>query len=187
MKTIVCGFRGWALSCGLLCLVTTGCWGQLRGEAKIAVFEVAIVKAQHFYCSKGYELSRCKAETGRLQQLLRQYHAEDLGEWEWILVRSQDWKPLLLQMELDPTSPAITTFTERQSLFEEALFERDAIRGAELMQNFQVPLNRLLALAVSHELGHALCHDLNEDRADRNGERIRNNQQPTCEASHQRR
>jgi hypothetical protein len=185
MKKIVCGFRGWALNCGLACLVTTGCWGQFRGEAKIAVFEVAIVNAQHFYCSKGYELSRCKAETVRLQQLLRQYHAEDLGEWEWILVRSKDWKPLLRQMELEPISPAITTLAERQSLFDEVLFEKDAIRDAELIQNFKVPLNRLLALAVSHELGHALCQELNEDRADRNGERIRNNQQPICQTSRQ--
>src|SRR5215510_9772671 len=88
-----------------------------------------------------------------------------LGEWTWILVRSDDWSPILRRVGRDPDSPAFTIPGRRQTFLEEALFRHSPGRSRILMEKLGVPLDQFLALAVSHELGHALCHETSEAQA----------------------
>ena len=38
---------------------------------------------------------------------------------------------------------------------------------AELLRTFRVPIDQMLDIAVSHELGHAICMETSEREADR--------------------
>ncbi len=63
--------------------------------------------------------------------------------------------------------------TLRCPLFlEEALFDHEVLRSAELVEEWQLPLNHLLNLSATHELGHALCDEHDEAVADRFGEEL---------------
>jgi hypothetical protein len=73
------------------------------------------------------------------------------------LVRSDDWKPILRRVRRDPDSPAFTILEARQTFLEEALFHPTPGRDRTLLEKWRVPLHDLLAFAVAHELGHALC------------------------------
>jgi hypothetical protein len=88
-----------------------------------------------------------------------------LDEWAWVLVRSQDWKPILRRVSRDTGSPAFAILEKRQIFLEEALFRADPERSRELLARFRVPLDELLSLAVVHELGHAMCQETDEARA----------------------
>jgi hypothetical protein len=48
------------------------------------------------------------------------------------------------------------------------------------MREWQRSMPALLELAVSHELGHAICEEPNEATADRFGEDLRKGQTPRC-------
>ena len=78
-----------------------------------------------------------------------------LGDWTWILVRSQDWKPILRRVGRDPDSPAFTILEKRQTFLEEALFNAVPERSRTLLEKWRMPLDQLLMFAVAHELGHA--------------------------------
>jgi hypothetical protein len=69
----------------------------------------------------------------------------------------------------------------RETFLEEALFVHHPERTAELMKEWQRSIPQLLELAVSHELGHALCEETNEAAADRFGEELRNGLSPRCQ------
>jgi hypothetical protein len=49
-----------------------------------------------------------------------------------------------------------------------------------------MPRVQLLDLAVTHELGHALCSEPNEAVADRFGEELRRGRRPHCRSSKER-
>lgn len=141
------------------------------------------LSGQEFHCHTGYPLSQCQQDILQLKRLLARYPIEALGHWTWVLVRSQDWKPISRMLRLNPDSPAFTAVEPRETFLEEALFVHDAQRTAELMQEWKRSIPRLLELAVSHELGHAFCQDLNETNADRFGEDLRNGLTPGCHLS----
>ena len=48
---------------------------------------------------------------------------------------------------------------------EEALFNPRPDRGRTLLAKWRMPLDELLPFAVAHELGHALCREVDERRA----------------------
>jgi hypothetical protein len=52
-----------------------------------------------------------------------------------------------------------------------------------LQREWLMPREQLLDLAVTHELGHALCSEPNEDVADRFGEELRRGHRPHCRSS----
>jgi hypothetical protein len=49
------------------------------------------------------------------------------------------------------------------------------------MEEWQRSMPKLLELAVSHELGHALCAEPNEAAAIRFGKELRNGGSPACQ------
>jgi len=57
---------------------------------------------QKFVCNTGYTLKQCHEEMAVLKKGLANYRASDLGEWTWVLVRSENWKFILLARGLDP-------------------------------------------------------------------------------------
>jgi hypothetical protein len=63
---------------------------------------------QHFFCNTGYTLDSCHEQIGALETVVAKFPTEALGKWTWVLVRSQDWKPLTKMLGLNADSPAFT-------------------------------------------------------------------------------
>jgi hypothetical protein len=119
----------------------------------------------------------------RLRAVLSGLEVARLGEWTWILVRSEDWRPILRRAHRDPDSPAFTILEKRQTFLEEALFIYRAPRSRTLLEKWRVPLDYLLLFAVSHELGHALCHETSEVLTEAYAAQLRSAGRTTCAAS----
>lgn len=139
---------------------------------------------QKFICNTGYSMPDCIRQLSTLREALKPYHPERLGEWTWVLVKSADWKPILLTRGLNPDSPAFTVPDKRQTFLEEALFVQVPNRSAELLHFWSVPLDKMLDLAITHELGHAVCNMQDEHLADNFGRRLREGQNPECVTAH---
>jgi hypothetical protein len=142
---------------------------------------------QEFHCHTGYPVAQCKKDILQLQSVLARYPIAALGHWTWVLVRSQEWKPISRILLLNPDSPAFTAIESRETFLEEALFTHDPERVAELMQEWQRSMSSLLQLAVTHELGHAFCGEQNEAAADRFGEELRSGRLTPCRISKEKR
>jgi hypothetical protein len=123
--------------------------------------------AQKFVCNTGYSQIKCDKQVVILGKALANYPVAQLGNWTWILVRSEDWKAILRSRGLDPDSPAFTYYPKRETFFEEALVTEVPVRSPELLLKWNMDREGLLDLAIGHELGHALCNDANERNADR--------------------
>ncbi len=76
---------------------------------------------QQFVCNTGYTQKQCNEDVLVLRKALANYPLTQLGDWTWILVRSGDWKAVLLPRGLDPHSPAFTYYPKRETFIEEAL------------------------------------------------------------------
>ena len=171
------------------CCVVVSIWmcpavGQIVSE--VAPSDTAKAKAmsvQEFHCHTGYPLAECQKDILHLKGILTRYPIEALGHWTWVLVRSQDWKPISRTLRLNPDSPAFTALEPRETFLEEALFFHDPGRTADLMKEWQQSMPKLLELAVSHELGHAFCAEPNEVAADRFGEQLRKGLAARCQVS----
>lgn len=135
---------------------------------------------QPFVCNTGYSIEQCHQQMSILRPLLDKYGAGRLGDWTWVLVKSDDWKEFQRQHRMDPDSPAFTVLDRRETFFEEALLGPVTVRRVELVRQWSLGMDDLLKLAVTHELGHALCNEKNEKRADAYGEQLRNGITATC-------
>jgi hypothetical protein len=157
--------------------------GQTAAEIARPETERAILSSQEFHCHTGYSLAQCQKDILELKKVLAHYPIEGLGHWTWVLVRSQDWKAISQMLRLNPESPAFTALDPRETFLEEALFVHDPLRTAELMEEWQRSMPKLLELAVTHELGHAFCDEPNEAAADHFGEELRNSRLTRCRVS----
>ena len=157
--------------------------GQTVAEIARPETERAILPSQEFHCHTGYSLAQCQNDILELKKVLAHYPIEGLGHWTWVLVRSQDWKPISQMLRLNPDSPAFTALEPRETFLEEALFVHDPLRTAELMEEWRRSMPKLLELAVTHELGHAFCEEPNEAVADHFGEGLRNGRLMRCRIS----
>ena len=128
---------------------------------------------QMFYCNTGYEQRACDQQVRQLRDALSKIDLAPLGEWSWVLVRSQDWKPILNRAGRDPDSPAFTILAKRQTFLEEALFVRDPQRTRTLLEKYRLPLGELLLVALSHELAHAICRETDEAKTNAHAEQLR--------------
>lgn len=150
----------------------------IRSACIVGLFVVAGVSAQalgehpddarspkmSYYCNTGYSEGACQVQVTRLRQTLGNFELAALGEWEWILVRSDDWARILRRVGRDPDSPAFTILEQRRTFLEEALFLPMAGRSRTLLEKWRVPLDQLLDVAVTHELAHAICRERDEGR-----------------------
>jgi hypothetical protein len=138
---------------------------------------------QKFVCNTGYTQKQCHEEMVVLRKALANYPVAQLGNWAWILVRSEDWKAILLTRGLDPDSPAFTFYPKRETFIEQALVTQMPVRGRELLLKWNMSTRDLLDLAVRHELGHALCNDANERNADRVARLLEQKKEISCETT----
>jgi hypothetical protein len=170
-----------AFFAGLFCLAVL-CSNSPSVRAAIVVrpTQASAVASQQFFCSAGYDHQECLQHVSRLQAVLVRYSAGIQTDWGWVLVRSEDWKPLLLKLNLDRRSPAFSSLVQRKTYLEESLFLPPANRAAELERIYDAPIDQLLLIAVSHEIGHAVCHDGNEDSANLVAEQLRSGKRPQC-------
>jgi hypothetical protein len=158
----------------LLCAFAVFSVGSCAAQtAHLEIFERSHSLHQHFSCTVGYVVADCARQLAILRRLLDQYNAEELGEWHWVLVARAEWKPLLKTLDQGSIAPALTSFLDRQTLLDESLFSADAERARELLFNYRVPLQKLLNLAVTHELAHAACREPNEEPVERAADRLR--------------
>ena len=158
--------------------------GQTASEIALPGTEkTTALPGQEFHCHTGYSLAQCQKDVLQLKRVLTHYPVERLGRWTWVLVRSQDWKPISHILGLNPDSPAFSAMEPRETFLEEALFAHDSLRTSELMDEYRMSIPRLLELAVTHELGHAFCDEPNEAVADHFGNELRNGRLPPCRVS----
>jgi hypothetical protein len=121
---------------------------------------------QHFACNVGYTPRECQVATTVLRKALARYPVDALGEWTWVLVRTEDWKRLLSERKFDSDSPAFSLLPKRETFLDAALVVRGSIRGVQLRAIWRMPIEDLLDLAIRHELAHALCNDRDETKID---------------------
>jgi len=153
---------------------------QILPQTKPSPSPAANGAQQRFVCNTGYTLEECRAHIALLKVALAKYPATDLGDWTWVLVRSADWKAILLPRGLDPDSPAFTFYPKRETFIEEALVTQVPGRGRELLLKWNMSINELLDVAIGHELGHALCNDKDERNANQVGQLLRDGKALSC-------
>jgi hypothetical protein len=139
---------------------------------------------QHFICHTGFTEEQCRSRMVILRRVLDRYHAEQLGEWSWVLVRTVDWIEILSKRGFGSGSPAFTYLPANETFFDEALTARDCIRGLELTQTWNMSVEELLDKAVRHELAHALCRERDEAETGLLEERLRTGKILTCKPRH---
>jgi hypothetical protein len=141
---------------------------------------ITMLAKQEFFCSAEYDQQLCLKHTAQLKTALLQYPGADLGAWSWFLVRSTEWRPFLLRLHLDPASPAFSALEQHSTFLEDVLFQTDPAQTAALERSFGTPYAQLLAYAVRHELGHAVCHEMDEMAANRVAGRLREGKDADC-------
>ena len=142
--------------------------------------DIPLPAPQHFVCNPPYTHPQCQRQMTVLKLQLDKYGAGRLDDWTWILVKSADWKELQLKHGMNPDSPAFTVLDRRETFFEEALVSPVTPRRADLIMVWSIGIDDLLKLAVTHELGHALCNEKSEKKADAYGEELRSGQSAVC-------
>src|SRR5262249_12969137 len=128
-----------------------------------------------------YTAQQCAVDTAELRKVLSKYPADALGQWTWVLVRTEDWKRILLDRGLDANGPAFSYLTNHQTFFDGALVKKVSSRGFALRALWHMPIEDLLDLAIRHELAHALCNERDEAKADRVARLLQTGQAATCE------
>jgi hypothetical protein len=154
----------------------------LPSQAEITGESQRFPLARHFVCDKGYTLKQCDEELVVLKKALAKYPISDLGEWTWVLVRSEYWELTLLTQRLDPGIPALTDTAARATFFDDALVTGASGRLSELMTVWHMGRESLLDFAIRHELGHALCNNANEMDADRVARLLKQKKPISCKA-----
>jgi hypothetical protein len=136
--------------------------------------------AVQFLCSQKYDRAECVKDATALRQAIAPYPVELLGAWSFVLVPADDWKALVRGQSGDPVSPAFSMLDQRMTLLDGSLFVGSAIRNKELMERFGKIGPALVDLAVTHEMGHGICQEKSERRADDSGRQLRDGKTPDC-------
>lgn len=135
---------------------------------------------QHFACNVGYTPRACQVAATVLRKALARYPVEALGEWKWVLVRTEDWKQILSERRVDPNVPAFSYLPKRETFLDGSLVGGASIHGAELRAIWHMPVEDLLDFAIRHELAHALCNEVDESKADRAAIALKNGSPLSC-------
>ena len=136
--------------------------------------------AVQLLCGQQYDKAECVKDAAALRQALAPYPVQLLGQWSFVLVPADDWKALVRGQGGDPVSPAFSILDQRMTLLDGSLFVGSAIRNKELMERFGKIGPALVDLAVTHEMGHGICQEKSERRADDSGRQLRDGKTPDC-------
>ena len=66
------------------------------------------------------------------------------------------------------------------TLLDSSLFVATAGRNKELLERFRMIGPQLVNLAITHEMGHGICQEKDERRADDYGRELRDGKIPDC-------
>jgi hypothetical protein len=141
---------------------------------------VPMPKTIQFLCTLDYNHQQCVENAKTLRQALAPYPLARLGAWSFVLVPADDWKALVRGQGGDPVSPAFSILEQRVTILDRSLFVATASRNKELLQRFGMIAAALLDLAVTHEMGHGICQDKDERRADDYGKELRDGRVLDC-------
>jgi hypothetical protein len=83
----------------------------------------------------------------------------------------------------DTESPAFSELDARVTVLKDELFETADSRQAMLARRFGTPPGSILDFAVTHEMGHAICGERQENLADKYGLDLRRGIAPMCNLS----
>jgi hypothetical protein len=133
-----------------------------------------------FSCRQVYDRTECVKDATALRQAMAAYPVQPLEQWSFVLVPADDWKTMVRSQGGDPVSPAFSILDQRATLLDSSLFVGSATRNKELLDRFGMIGPALLDLAITHEMGHALCQEKNERRADDYGKELREGKIPGC-------
>jgi len=140
----------------------------------------SIPNAIEFFCTHNYGSQDCLKDSTALRNALAPYPLELLGRWSFLLVPADDWRPLVLGLRQNPVSPAFSIIDQHITVLESSLLTSTPLRDKSLLQTFGVIGGALLDLAVTHELGHAICQDKDQRRADDYGRELRQKNTVEC-------
>jgi hypothetical protein len=176
---------GWAL-----CVVAIGlgCWGLIGLPAAgqtLRVISVHLNDSQlpqqvEFFCTQKYDRPACVNDTLALRRALALYSLQRLGAWSFVLVPADDWRTLVRSLGGAPESPAFSILDDRVTVLDQSLFGGSEKRNAELLHSFGVIGPLLLNMVVTHELGHGLCAEKDEHRANDYGRVLRSGKPVQC-------
>jgi hypothetical protein len=167
----------------LIAVLFAACAAQTQNLKMIAVRFPAngsTPNTVQFLCSQKYDRTACVKDATALRQTLMSYPVQLLGAWSFVLVPADDWKPLVRGQGGDPVSPAFSMLDQRVTLLDASLFAGTVGRNKELLQRFSVIGPRLVDLAITHEMGHGICQEKDERRADDYGIDMRAGRTPDC-------
>ena len=139
--------------------------------------------AVSFSCTTDYGPSQCLTSVALLAKVLERYPTERMGQWTFVLAGSARWRQTVKELGGDPESPAFSELSARVTVLEEELFETVDSRQAMLARRFGLPPGSILDYAVTHEMGHAICGERQENLADKYGFYLRRGIPPTCNLS----
>jgi hypothetical protein len=167
----------------LLLVLFAACAAQAQNLKMIAVRFPAngsTPNSIQFLCSQKYDRAECVKDATALRQAMAPYLIQLLGAWSFVLVPADDWKSLVRGKGGDPVSPAFSMLDQRVTLLDASLFEGSASRNKELMQRFSLMGAPLVEQALTHEMGHGICQEKDERRADNYGRDLRDGKAPDC-------
>ena len=121
--------------------------GSLTSVAGVRALQILPVTSPRLKTS--WSLATAKPNTAR-----RTFIIDTRSRWKWATAKGAP----------RPDSPAFTFLEKRQTFLEEALFRPRAVRSRSLLERYRVPLDQLLDFAVTHELAHAMCQEVDEPK-----------------------
>jgi len=167
----------------LLAVLFAACAAQTQNLKMIAVRFPANGSTPNtiqFLCSQKYDRTECLKDAITLRQAMAPYPIQLLGAWSFVLVPGDDWKALVRGQGGDPVSPAFSMLDQRVTLLDASLFAGIAGRNKELLKRFNLMGATLVDLAITHEMGHAICQEKREREADDYGRELRDGKIPDC-------
>ena len=175
----------------ILAAVMFLCVSLLNGQTtsiKILPIELSnrpasLSRAISFSCTTDYDPSQCLTSVALLAKVLERYPTQKMGQWTFVLAGSARWRQTVKELGGDPESPAFSELIARVTVLKDELFETSDSRQAMLARRFGLPPGSILDYAVTHEMGHAICGERQENLADKYGLDLRRGIAPTCNLS----
>ena len=164
----------------LIAVLFAACAAQTQTLKLVTIRFGSAPSPIQFNCSQNYERSECVKDATALHQAMAPYPIQLLGTWSFVLVPADDWKALVRGQGGDPVSPAFSMLEQRITLLDGSLFVGSASRNKELLERFRAVGPAMVDLAVTHEMGHGICQDKDERRADDYGRELRDGKTPDC-------
>ena len=162
---------------------STLCIGQNMLKILPAPLEAGSTRTRgdlHFFCTADYDRRQCAKDSEALRKALVRLPTERLGEWTFVIAASAHWEEMLRRLGGHAGTPAFSLLDVRATVMEEALFSGSLERQMQVRKSFGETGEGLLNLAITHEMGHAVCGDANERSAEEFGRELRERKEAAC-------